>query len=91
MPHRTSRETFLASPNRKAFEEISQSAAFDEACRATMLTYIEEQAIQRDPNAACAQNYMIMGARQVIDMLREIHLKPEEPKPTPTRTLRPPS
>jgi hypothetical protein len=89
---KTAREAFLASPDRAEFEKMATTLPFEAACRAALLVYIEEQHIvEFDPNQACAGHHRIMGARKVLDMLREIHLKIEPPKPDRPRQLRPPS
>lgn len=86
----SAREAFLKSPDRAEFEKIATTLTFEAACRAALLVYVEEQRIERDPNAAMAAHYMTMGARQVLDVLGSIHLKIEPPKPLKTPQLQPP-
>lgn len=86
----SAREAFLKSPDRAEFEKMATSMPFEAACRAALLVFVEEQRIERDPNAAMATHYMTMGARQVLDVLGTIHLKIEPPKPIKTPTLTPP-
>ena len=90
MPHRTVREKFVVSPIAKEFGDIAASKPFEDACHAALLAYVEEQRLQSDPNLACHAYFMLMGARQIIDLLREIHLPPEPAGAVKGRQLQPP-
>lgn len=88
---RTAREAFLASPERAEFEKMALTQPFEAACRAAMLAYIEERhSLEHDPNDACGAHHRIIGAKQIIEILRQIHLKPDPEKPYKPPQLMPP-
>lgn len=79
MPIRSARETFLTGPNKAAFEQITQTAAFESACHYALLALVEE--LPTNPPEVSLQNGMIMaGARRVLTLLAAMPYKDEEPK-----------
>ncbi len=87
----TAREAFLNSPERPEFEKMATTLTFENACRAALLVYLEEcNRIEKDPNDACGAHHRIVGATQVLYLLRQLHLKPEQPKAYKSPQLTPP-
>lgn len=88
---RTAKESFLAGPNRAAFEKLAETATFDGACEYALLTFIEElPPADIDPNLNWARFSQVTGAKRVLEILRTLHLKQEAPKRTPLPQLQPP-
>lgn len=89
---RTAREAFQQSSVAQEFSKFADSAAMDTATEYALLSLIEElPPAEVDPNTAWTQHAKVMGARRVLEILRTLHLKEQQPKAMRPPTLRPPS
>ena len=87
---RTAREAFIQSPAREPFGKMAETSPMDTACEYALLTFIEELPSETDPNAAWTQHAKVIGARRALEILRTLHLKPEQPAPYKPPQLKPP-
>lgn len=87
---RTAREAFLQSPARAEFAKMVETAVMDTATEYALLAYIEEMPGETEPNAAWGAHCRAVGARQVLNILKTLHLKEEKPKQYRPPTLTPP-
>jgi len=85
---RTSKELFQASQAFNDFKDILTNRAFEPACSAALLGLIESMpAHSADPSKAWDAYLQIVGARRVLGILSELHVKDELPRPTVFPTL----
>lgn len=87
---RTARDAFLQSPARQEFAKMVETAVMDTATEYALLVYIEEMPSEPDPNSAWGAHCRAMGAREVLRILKTLHVKQETPKPYRPPTLTPP-
>jgi len=86
----TPKEEFIASPHRKAFEDMVQTATFTAACNFALLQMMETQPSQVATPAAGWDNHsQLAGARTLIAILKTLHLKEEPMKQPKQDRLRP--
>ena len=79
----TPRDQFTTSEHRATMERISIDPAFLAACDTATLIFGEELSNPLDPTAQA----QLVGARRVLAILKEVHQKPEERKPTKSNSL----
>jgi len=85
---RTSKELFQSSPAFADFSQILTNRAFEPACSAALLGLIESlPAHSADPSKAWDAYLQIVGARRVLEILSELHVKDEPSKAVPFPTL----
>lgn len=87
---RTARVAFLQNPLHAEFSKLVETTAMDSGCEHALLVYAEELPSGLDPNAAWTAHAKLVGAREVLAVLRTIHLKQETPTPYRPPQLRPP-
>jgi hypothetical protein len=88
---RTAREAFLRSPAKAPFQQIAESIAFDTACEYALLAYLETIPRTNDPNTGWTHAANVQGAKDVLTILRTIHLEQEPPKENRLPRLKPPA
>ena len=89
---RAASQAFIMSGHAPAFEKMAETIAFDTATEYALLSFIEElPTVSPDPNTQWSMMSQIIGARRVLVILKEMHLKKEAVAPTKPATLRPPS
>ena len=82
---RTSKELFQSSHAFNNFKDILTNRAFEPACSAALLGLIESlPAHSADPSKAWDAYLQIVGARRVLQIFSELHVKDE-----PRKTLKP--
>lgn len=80
------REAFQKSTYRKTWEEFTMTAAFESAIHAALLQFATE--LPDSPSPSCIDPHsQMVGARKVLQMLSNIHLKEEEAKKRKTDQL----
>lgn len=87
---RTAREAFLQSSAKADFAKMAETISMDTALEYALLVYLEEMPAETDPNAAWGSHCRVIGARDVLRILRTIHLPQEHPTPYRPPQLKPP-
>lgn len=87
---RTARDAFLQSAARADFAKMAETSAMDTATEYALLVYIEEMPGETDPNSAWGAHCRAVGAREVLTILKSLHLKQESPTPYKPPQLKPP-
>lgn len=85
----TAKETFLKHPLRAEFEKIAQSEAFQVAADYAMLAHLEQQPKHANLNQGWDAHSRMVGARDFLEILKEIHLPAKIQKPTRFENLKP--
>lgn len=87
---RNARDAFLESPHRLEFEKMATSLALDVAAEYALLAYIEELPHESDPNSAWGAHCRMVGAREVLGVLRTLYQPVAKPTHLKLPSLKPP-
>lgn len=87
---RTAREAFFQSTAKTEFAKMAETATMDSALEYALLVYLEELPFESDPNSAWGAHCRVIGARDVLKILRSMHLPQERPTPYRPLQLKPP-
>lgn len=87
---RTARAAFFESAARAEFAKMIETTTMDAATEYALLTFIEEMPAESEPNAAWSAHCRMVGAREVLRILKTLHLKQEQQKVYRPPSLTPP-
>lgn len=78
---RSAKDLFQSSPAYKDYQQMIASPAFEPACNAALLAMIEDmpQAVS-EPSKSWDAHCQIVGARNLIQKLSELHVPDNEDK-----------
>ena len=88
---RSAKQKFLDSPSRVEFEKITNSPHFEEAINAALLQLVHELPPPTDPSRGWDTGTQIAGAKRVLEILCNLHLKDEPPHTLKLPQLKQPS
>lgn len=89
-PPKTPKEKFLRGPYRKDHEKWTDTAAAQTALDSALAEYVDGLSERGDEQNATACYNRLIGARQVLRILANLHLPEEQPKQEPWPKLKPP-
>lgn len=75
----TPKEAFIATPHRQDWERITQTKAAEAARDAALLQFVYDQPDANAPAASWDAHSQLVGARKMLNLLFNLHLK-EEPR-----------
>ena len=86
----TAKDTFISSEHRLKWEEVSQSPYFQAACDYALLTMVEQQdGDGLNPSQSWDAHSQLVGARRLVAILKNLHVKRREPEPLKWDQLKP--
>ena len=77
---RTFKAAFAQSGHKDEFAKWAGTITFDLAIEYALLGMAQEMPDEMDPNSAWTNYAKLMGAKRVLQILRELHLPEETPK-----------
>lgn len=87
---RTAHQAFLESPAKVVFAQLADNKSFDTACEYALLAYVEALPAGTNPNDNWTLHAQLVGAREVLAILRTLHLPIEPVKVERLPRLNPP-
>lgn len=87
MPIRSPKDSFISSPHKKDWDQITGTDAFHFACDYALLVMEDGFPMRAAPNDAADAHQQMIGARKVLDILKTLPEPVSKSKPFNPPTL----